>query len=374
MGTKRQRTDWSGSMIPSAESLRESKYSSEGDRFFQDLLESWDNACRRDNGSVDVDIHLCDQRLRLRFSSLRLKSSLTRALRHRIVPTDPHAKSDFVIHVFDGTSGVPLPRSPWLRTDFQRRGEVNSHFTDDIVASYLIGPDILNIYHKRLKRAVYWIRNGRQIPFYEQAAPFRHLTHWLLREKGWLLVHGAGIGNRDNRGLLVIGKGGSGKSTVSIAAAIDGGMKFCGDDYCAINTSPPLRLNSVYLTAKLTEKTMEMLSLSAADAVSGDEGKRVFFIGEMMAKQAAESLDLKGFVVPGLCPAETPPGLRMMDSGEVARHLSVSSLYQMPHAGAMEFASLAEAARSLPGWLLTVPTGSPSSAVPLLKGILSDVG
>jgi len=351
----------------------QSKHSGEGDRFFQDLLESWDNACRRDTGPVDADIRLCDQRLRLRFSSSRLQSSLTRALNHCVVPKISHAESDFVIHVFDGTSGVSLPQSPWLTTDFQRRGEVNGHFSDDIIASYLVGPDILNIYHKRLQQAVYWIRNGRHIPFYEQAAPFRHLIHWLLREKGWLLVHGAGVGDRNNRGLLVVGKGGIGKSTMAITAALDGGMKFCGDDYCAIHTSPPHRLTSVYLTAKLTEKTMEMVSLSPADAVPGDEEKKVFFIGEMMAKQAAESLDLKGFVLPGLCPAETPPGLRMMDSGEVARHLAVSSLYQMPHAGAKEFACLAETARSLPGWRLTVPAGSPSSAIPLLKDILSHV-
>lgn len=358
-------------MMLSAGFPRQSQYSNQGDRFFQDLLESWHEACLLDRGSVDIDIRLCDQHMCLRFSSSRLQSSLTRALRHCIIPATSRAEADFVIHIFDGTSGVSLPHSPWLRADFQRRGEVNSRLSDEIVASYLTGPDILNIYHKRLKKAVYWIRNGKQIPFYERAAPFRHLMHWLLRENGWLLVHGAGVGDRDNRGLLVIGKGGTGKSTVATAAVVDGGMKFCGDDYCAINTSPPFRLNSVYLTAKLTEKTIEMLSLSQVDAVYGDEGKQVFFMGETMAKQAAESLALKGFVLPCLCPANNPAGLRRMDSGEVARHLAVSSLYQMPHAGAREFACLAKAARSLPGWQMTVPTGSPSSAIPLLKGILS---
>ena len=362
-----------GRMTMPDECFRSSEYSDQGDCFFHDLLDRWYRACCHEEKNGNVDLRLCGQHLLLRFSSSRLQLPLTRAFRHCIIPTIPSTKPDFVIHIFDGESGVSLPDSPWLRPDFQRRGEINSRLSDDIIASFLMGPDILNIYHQRLKQAVYWIRDGRQIPFYEQAAPFRHLLHWWLREKGWLLVHGAGIGDQNDRGILLAGKGGSGKSTLAVAAAMSGTMKFCGDDYCAINTSPPFRLASIYPTAKLTEKTMEMLSLSPSDGMLRGEEKQVFFMGEIMEKQIAESLALKGFVVPGRQPALSHPDLQPLTSGAVARHLAVSSLYQMPHAGAAEFTRLAEISRSIPGWSLTMPPGNPASAIPILREMLSHV-
>jgi len=354
------------------EPVSSNKPAVQGELFFQNLLGRWSQAVSSEAGSVDVDLRLCDQNLRLRFSSRRLQIPFTRAFQHCLTSIPVSRKPDFIIHIFDGAD-ISLPESPWLQSDFQRRSEISHNFGDDILASFLLGPDILNIYHRKLKQAVYWIRNGRQVPFYEQAAPFRHLLHWWLRERDWLLVHGAGIGDQAGRGLLLMGKGGSGKSTIATAALKDS-FKFCGDDYCAVKTTPPFRLASIYPTAKLTLETCRMLALVPPAEESFKTGdKQVFFVAETSPEQIPESLLLTALVLPNYQSEVSQSDLRSLTAAQVTMHMAVSSLYQMPHSGASEFARLAGVARNLPGWQLTMPKDNPLAVTPVLRKILTHV-
>lgn len=73
-----------------------------------------------------------------------------------------------------------------------------------------------------------WIADAADIPFWEEAAPFKLILHWLLAPTPLALVHG-GVVSHDGRGLLLVGAGGAGKST-TVAACLQAGLGVCGDD------------------------------------------------------------------------------------------------------------------------------------------------
>lgn len=64
------------------------------------------------------------------------------------------------------------------------------------------------------------------------AKPLLRFLMGLLHQEGIYLAHAALVG-LNGQGLLVTGKGGMGKSTIS-AAALGGGLSFCSDDFVAL--------------------------------------------------------------------------------------------------------------------------------------------
>jgi len=344
-----------------------------GDLFFQKLLDTWNqHTDDSESGPVSIDLQLCGFHLRLDFADRTLAAPLTRAFQHCSRPS-PDSRPDLTIHALAGDTVRLLRESPWRRNDLEQpRGEIRSTLGPDLIAS-LVGTDIISIYHRRSQRAVYCIRADSPIPQHEPAAPFRPLLHWWLREKNWYLVHGAGLGDEENRGLLLIGKSGSGKSTLAVASSIGGKLEFCGDDYCAIRVTPPYQLAPVFACAKMTEETRLMLNLPLPRSGLFIERSRkhLYFPDDTFTLRIPEQLDLTALVLPSPATA-THPEIEPLPPARTAIELSVSSLYQLPHAGRQEFNGLARLARTLPGWLLKVPDRKPAGALPLLKNILSE--
>ena len=66
---------------------------------------------------------------------------------------------------------------------------------------------------------------------------------------GFQLVHAGAVGTRDG-GVLLVGKGGSGKSTTTFTC-LDSGLAYVSDDYCIIENSSIPYTHSLYSTGKL---------------------------------------------------------------------------------------------------------------------------
>ena len=86
--------------------------------------------------------------------------------------------------------------------------------------------------HARLGH--YWVPDGNRAPPWEQAAPFRGISSstWVARH-GRRYVHGAAVGI-GGRAALIVGPGGSGKSTTALTC-FAAGMDYAGDDYCIVD-------------------------------------------------------------------------------------------------------------------------------------------
>lgn len=112
----------------------------------------------------------------------------------------------------------------------------------------------------------------------ERAAPLRTLLHHLFKKRGLFMFHAAAIGTEDGCALLV-GKGGSGKSTTAVNAMLEG-MFFYGDDYVLLDNGG--RVHAVYATAKLNGDSASKIPGIAADRwfVTNDERKKNVYLLE----------------------------------------------------------------------------------------------
>lgn len=87
--------------------------------------------------------------------------------------------------------------------------------------------------------------------YLDRAAPMHHLLTLLLGIQGRYLFHGAAVGEEEG-GVLILGAGGSGKSTTALACLEDG-MAYAGDDRCLLAIHGLPHVYSLYGTAKLMD-------------------------------------------------------------------------------------------------------------------------
>lgn len=93
--------------------------------------------------------------------------------------------------------------------------------------------------------AYYAIRDPKKLPWWVSGSPLQVIFHVYFRKKGIQLTHSACIAN-DKSGVLLAGKGGSGKST-TVLACLKEGFSSLGEDYVLL---APDHVYSIYQTAK----------------------------------------------------------------------------------------------------------------------------
>lgn len=102
--------------------------------------------------------------------------------------------------------------------------------------------------------AVLAVADAAAIPPWDRACPLRALLTWWFAPQGLLLAHGAAVGSEDGA-VVLVGRGGSGKSTTSLACLADG-LGFLGDDYVLIDSRAAL-VWSTYGSAKLAPEHLD---------------------------------------------------------------------------------------------------------------------
>jgi hypothetical protein len=104
------------------------------------------------------------------------------------------------------------------------------------------------------KLAFYWTRAATQLPWYESGFPLRHLLANFFQRQGKHIVHAAAVGD-ELGAVLIVGKGGSGKSTATLACATHG-LFYLGDDYTLVGFEPEPHVWSLYSSAKVNADSL----------------------------------------------------------------------------------------------------------------------
>ena len=103
--------------------------------------------------------------------------------------------------------------------------------------------------------AWFWTPAPSAMASWDWAAPLRAILHWWLGSHGVVQVHGGAIGTAEG-GVLVVGRGGSGKSTTALSS-LGAGLRYAGDDFVAITTRPDAWVHSLYCSGKLDPGHLE---------------------------------------------------------------------------------------------------------------------
>ncbi len=263
-----------------------------------------------------------------------------------------------------GSTGFPAP--PWGNNYvYTHRGDVRGYSSDLIRVAFNYDSKLLNLWHTERKIGIYWTQDLKSLRSYEWAAPLRTQLHWVGSENGLQLTH-AGVVGLDGMGLLLAGKGGSGKSTTSLACW-NAGWQFVSDDYCWIAHEPLTRAYAVYRTAKLLpDVATDLPSWDRVERLSDE--KYVYQLDTLSSRNLVSELNLTALLLPRPTDVKSP-AVRPATLRDALATLSLSTMAQLAGANARNMAHLRETSSRLSKYHLDLcfPT---SSVPPVLEGLL----
>ena len=301
--------------------------------FFSNTYETYLKVNQQVGGSIDKFYDLHGHLLQLSFLGRALVPKLTAALAHWEVETDDNP--DLTVCLWDDAStGTKMPPPPWLGyATYLPRGDIRGYNTERIRTAFQMGSDVLCTMDSAHKRAIYWTRNAEHLPQWEMGSPLRLILHWWLNQHGLQFVHAGAVGVPEG-GVLLVGKGGSGKSTVALTC-LNSDLRYISDDYCLISSDPVATAYNLYNTGKVREDNIHRVHhlkqfISNVDRL--DQEKALFFLNEVMPHKIVANFPLKAVLIPRvtgrldtvLTQASTTAGLSA---------LMISSMKQLAGAG-----------------------------------------
>ena len=291
-------------------SLRARKLVEALESFFEDMVET--------HGVPIVNAHsIGDHAMRVRTLPGQISNQLLEAISHLASPDPAAAVGGLMITAWNSSA---LSKSPVLahllirllrhwQTACGPRGEVLDLHCEDISAIFNPGPDVLSVVDFRSHRAWVLKCNDQPYPYWEIGSPFRFAMHEWFAAEGLQYVHGGAVGN-EHGAVLLVGKGGSGKSTTSLVCAA-AGMRYLGDDYCLADcrTDPDQPwIHSLYGTGKLTcsEDFLRLpelrnLSINPDSFERGGNSKGVYSLSRLWPKRVVTGLPLRAIMIPQVC-------------------------------------------------------------------------
>ncbi|TDT15627.1 hypothetical protein BDK89_1202 [Ilumatobacter fluminis] len=193
----------------------------------------------------------------------------------------------------------------------------------------------------------YWvIEDPDRLAWWEEAAPLRPMLAWFLTAQGWYFAHGAAVAV-DDRAVLLVGPGGSGKSTTALRCQ-RAGLDYLGDDYCLVGTfgdDDGYVVASLYRTAKLRPVDGPGFE---AELTRNEEGRKIVLTvddrhgGAVIGR--ARLLGVASVEVGSGATTEFSAG----HAGTVLQALAPTTFEQLPGVGARSLRAFATMLRSVP--------------------------
>lgn len=351
--------------------LHESKRNAEAARVADDFLRSVNDAFLRAEGRAGHSPGFCysvaGMPVKLRFAGDVLVPVLTPALQHLGIK-EPEVPA-FTVCIFDGkTTGVSIPELPWNSAGHRGPGAIEYYDGGHLHIAFQSDVQILSIVDISIRLAFFWIKDPALIPYYEFCSPLRKIMHWWMLQNGIQMVHTAAVGTAEG-GVLLAGKGGSGKST-SALACIDSPLQYLADDSCLLQISPEPRAYGLYNSAKLEEDNLfrfpHFKGVFCNDSLTNAD-KALVFIHECRPGKLVGEFPVRALLLPRINGGMETTISRVSP----ARGLTVlapSTLFHLPGAGARSFQIMASLTKSIPCYALNL--GTDLSSVPMVISAL----
>ena len=304
------------------------------------------------------------------------------ALGHLVFPEPPASAAGLIISAWNGATPSAAPvladllrrlRANWC-AECGPRGEVLELHSVGISAIYNAGPNVLTVIDFERNRGWLLKLDDDAFPYWEVGSPFRFLLHEWFAARGLQYVHAAAVGT-EKGGVLLVGKGGSGKSTTALLCAA-AGMQYAGDDYCLIDPTHAWA-HSLYNTGKLkgTEDYARLpelkgLSTNPDSFERGGDGKGVYCLDEIWPDRVVAGMPLRAIVVPRIT-GETATRVEPCSPFEAMVAMLPSTVAQLPAASNDDCDRMVALAEKLPAYLLHLGTdirGIPATLTTLLNG------
>lgn len=235
-----------------------------------------------------------------------------------------------------------MPPPPWKRDQYGSRSAVRGWGDRRFSLSFQLGSSTLSLFDRERKLALYWTHDYRMIPYWERGAPLLSLFQWWAEEEGGTLIHAGSVGSK-NKGTLLVGKGGSGKSTTALSC-LNSSLFYAADDYTLFFPYPNPRLVSLYTSAKATWKTLEKLPYLGTPAQTKEE-KALLYLFPKWKEKLIDSMPLRTLFIPKITGAQKPKAIPCPPS-QALLALAPSTLFQLSGTGSKAFQMMSQLTKS----------------------------
>jgi hypothetical protein len=290
----------------------------------------------------------------LRFAGPGLVPSVAPAFAH--LAAAPAGDPELVVDLWESAAtGVAPPPRPQADPG----SPVGAfYFFEDPPARGVFQPgmEALSVVDLGTDRAWYWVADPAALPYWERAAPIRQILHWWMATRDHQQVHGGAVGTPDG-GVLLVGKGGSGKSTCSLAS-LTSELRYAGDDYTMVSVEPRPWVHSLFSSGKVDPANLGRVphlepAMSNADHLATE--KAVVFVDQHFPDRPIDGFPLRAIVLPTITGG---PRTRAVPASHAAAltALAPSTVFQLHTAGGEALRYMARLVRRVPAYVLELGT------------------
>lgn len=342
--------------------------------YFEDLRSRILEAGRR-RGFIERQYAIGRKSVQFRFVGSTLLAPLTRALAH--LDSDSTGEPALTVYLAAGDE-VELPPSPWelprsgspVGSDEETRSAV--HLRDDRVEGLLeVDHGAISLFDTTSSVGLFWAVSSERLAYYERGAPLRAIFYWWGLRHGWHMAHAGAVGT-DRGGVLLVGKGGSGKSTAALAC-LGAGLDYLGDNDVMIEAEPAPFAHGLYCSAKLEaghlRRALPHLASLLATTGPWNDGKGLFYVDHGAGHGLSAGFPLRAVLLPRVTGAPRT-AITRVSGAQGLLALAPSTLFQLPGARQERLSHLARVLKRVPTYTLELGTNLDTIA-PAILGLLA---
>ena len=341
------------------------------DAFFQQTHGSFQAARKTAQQNPDYYVRIGEYSIKLSFNSCDMLSMMTPALNHIRIPEieNPH----LTVCCWDSLStNTPLPYLPWSDMDFLTSKEIPYFSKDGLHVSFNKQNGSLSVFYESARTGLFWINSLSEFPFHDKAAPLRIILQWFMQKRRRYCIHSAAVSD-GNTGILLAGRGRAGKSTTSLLCLLKG-MDFAGDDYVLLSENSTFSVQSLYSSAKIDAKNLELLPDLAGKVSNRDRmgsEKAVFFLHDHFPGRITSGFPVSALLLPKI-KRGFHSVIKEASSAEGIKALAPSTVFLQAGARQETFIFLARFVKSIPCFFLEL--GTDFKSIPrVIKSFMKDI-
>lgn len=286
----------------------------------------------------------------LTFAHAGLEKEMTMAFHH--LTCNPVDQPDLTICLWDtATTKQKLPELNW---ELIYRNGYHGYCEKSIYLHYFDSIDALSAFHAEKNQAYYIVRNTAALPWWVGASPLQVILHAWLRSHGAQLTHTAAIANNQGA-ILLTGKGGSGKSTTTLACLTEG-FDYIGEDYCILMPKPTPHVYSIYQSAKWEQNTRKMFPTYEQyimNTQTANSEKALVFYQDIFPTQIKTTAPIRAIVSLKIG-QQKKPVIEKQNIQHALKDLMMSTLMQLPWHHVKTMTLLQDITLNVPCYQLTL--------------------
>jgi hypothetical protein len=193
--------------------------------------------------------------------------------------------------------------------------------------------------------------NANGVASWQRAKPLQLPLSIFFADRAVDLLHGGLVSLRGN-GVLIVGAGGSGKSTLTVASLLEG-LQFLGDDCVGVQVLDGRFEGSSIFGSSCLEHTHLQRFPQLAGSRNGDGAKAVLPLAQLFAGRMTATTTIRAIVLPRVTHGEHVT-LEPASAKEALLALAPSSILKRAVPAAESLARMARLVRELPAFRLNM--------------------